>query len=246
MRKLWFGMIIAVFNLSAAEIYSTFDVVSGRESELSLSYSGIVKKRYVDVGDSIKKETLLLELENSQESIEVELAKNKVESAKALFEHAKNTYGRYDAIKDVIDKERLENLKVDMDVKKIELQKAENELRLKEVLLKKTKLYAPYDGVVLRKYVESGDGVLGASTKLFGVSDFPDVKLIISFDEKYWKEVKVGQKFVYKIDGLDTKLEGSISKIYPSAEVSSRKVKAEVSAKNIMPGLFGDGVIVTE
>ncbi len=246
MKKLLITTLLLISQIFAAEIYSTFDVISGKESDLSLSYGGIVKKLYADVGDSIKKGDLLLELENSQERIEVALAKNLVASAKAQFEHAMRTYKRYEGIKDVIDEERLENLRLDMDIKEIALQKAQNELELKETILNKTKLYAPYSGVVLKKYVESGDGVMGATTKLFGISDYPDVKLLIAFDEKYWKEVKIGQKFIYTIDGMNEKVEGKITKIYPSAEVSSRKIKAEVDAKNIMPGLFGDGTIITE
>lgn len=246
MKKLLFATLLLISQIFAGEIYSTFDVISGKESDLSLSYGGIVKKIYADVGDTIKKGDLLLELENSQEHIEVALAKNLVASAQAELKHAERTYSRYEAIKEVIDEERLENLKLDRDIKDIALQRAQNELELKKTILNKTKLYAPYSGVVLKKYVESGDGVMGATTKLFRISDYPDVKLLITFDEKYWREVKIGQKFLYTIDGVREKMEGRITKIHPSAQISSRKIKAEVDAKNIMPGLFGDGTIVTE
>jgi hypothetical protein len=71
-------------------------------------------------------------------------------------------------------------------------------------------------------------------------------KLVLEYDQKYHNEVKVGQKFKYSIDG-DSKLhEGVITKIYPHADDETRKIKAEVIAKDLMVGLFGSGTIITD
>jgi membrane fusion protein (multidrug efflux system) len=72
------------------------------------------------------------------------------------------------------------------------------------------------------------------------------VKLVLKLDEKYWQKVKVGQKFIYKVDGSDTDYEGTITKIYPVILKETRQMQAEVKAKNLMPGLFGNGTIKAE
>lgn len=52
---------------------------------------------------------------------------------------------------------------------------------------------------------------------------------------KYWNNVKVGHKFVYKVDGSDKTYEGVISKIYPTILTTTREMQAEVKAKRSHP-----------
>jgi len=66
---------------------------------------------------------------------------------------------------------------------------------------------------------------------------------MLSFDQKYWKEVKPGQTFSYKIDGDETLYQGKIIKLYPTADPKNRKMTAEVEAMDIPVGLFGTGAI---
>ena len=61
--------------LYAEDIYATFDVVSDKESQLGLSVSGIVSTLNVNVGDKLKKDDLILSLNNTQEKNEYEIAK---------------------------------------------------------------------------------------------------------------------------------------------------------------------------
>lgn len=69
---------------------------------------------------------------------------------------------------------------------------------------------------------------------------------VLKFDEKYWTKVKVGQKFVYKVDGSDKTYEGTISKVYPTIIAATREMQAEVKTKDLLPGLFGNGTIILD
>jgi hypothetical protein len=71
-------------------------------------------------------------------------------------------------------------------------------------------------------------------------------KLILEFDQKYWKSIQIGDTFKYKVDGDTKEYEGKISKIYPHADPMTRKIKAEVEVKDFVAGLFGDGTITTQ
>ena len=55
--------------------------------------------------------------------------------------------------------------------------------------------------------------------------------------------IKIGQTFIYKVDGSDKNYEGVITKIYPTVLKETRQMQAEVKAVNLMPGLFGNGTI---
>ena len=232
MKKI-FIIILFMFNaLFAEEIYATFDVISEKESQLGLSVSGIVSTLNVNVGDKVKKGDLLLSLNNTQE-------KNEYETARKNAEHSSKIYERYAKISDVIDKEKMENYLYDRDISQLNAQN-------KEIVLKKTELRAPYDLVVTKKNIDLGAIVLASQTNLLDVIALDDVKLILKLDEKYWQKVKVGQTFIYKVDGSDKNYEGIISKIYPVVLKETRQMEAEVKAKNLMPGLFGNGTIKVE
>ena len=229
MKKIFIIILFLFHALYAEDIYATFDVVSDKESQLGLSVSGIVSTLNVNVGDKLKKDDLILTLNNTQE-------KNEYEIAKKNAEHSAKTYARYAKISDVIDKEKMENYLYDKEITQLN---AKN----KEIILEKTELRAPYDLVVTKKNIDLGAIVLASQTKLIDVIALDDVKLVLKLDEKYWQKIKVGQKFIYKVDGSDTDYEGTITKIYPVILKETRQMQAEVKAVNLMPGLFGNGTI---
>ena len=232
MKKIFITILLILQSLIAEEIYTTFDVVSEKSSELGLSASGVVANMYVNVGDKVKKGDLILCLYNAQEKTEYEIARKNAE-------HSAKTFERYSKISNVIDKEKMDVYTYDRD---ITLLTAQN----KEIALRKTELRAPYDLIITKKNTELGNIVLGAQTKLIETIALDDVKLVLKFDEKYWQKIKVDQTFSYKVDGSDKNYEGKITKIYPTILNASRQMQAEVKAKDLMPGLFGSGTIKTE
>ena len=78
------------------------------------------------------------------------------------------------------------------------------------------------------------------------IFSYPDVKLKLSFDEKFKDRVKIGSEFVYKLDGENKERRGEISLIYPTIDTKNGKIYAEVRARNLTPGLFGEGYIVSD
>ena len=108
-------------------------------------------------------------------------------------------------------------------------------------------MYAPFNGVIVDKFVEVGDGVGAISSRLF-VLESKQKKAIIEFDSQYFNQVKVGDKFLYKIQNQEQKIPLVLTKIYPSIDKDTKKAKAEAVFENIdLPsGIFGDGLIVRE
>ena len=232
MKKIFITTLLILQSLIAEDIYATFDVVSEKKSELGLSVSGVVSNIYANVGDKIKKGDLILSLYNAQE-------KNEYEIARKNAEHASKTYERYAKISNVIDKEKMDYFLYDRDIKVLTAQN-------KEIALRKTELKAPYDLIITKKNTELGNIVLSSQTKLIETIALDDVKLVLKFDEKYWQKLKVGQLFTYKVDGSDKIYEGKITKIYPTILTETREMQAEVKTKDLMPGLFGNGMIKAE
>lgn len=237
-------LLSALFCLSlmGEEIYATFDVVARREANLNLTSQGIVKQLNTDVGSHVKKGSVLLEIDNDDLIASIDLARERLKKAKIEEQFARQTYDRYRQVESVIEAELMDQHTLAYQKASAASSEAKASLRYQETLLEKTRLRAPFSGVIASRSVELGDSVVGSASLLKLIST--DTKLIITFDEKYLHYVKVGSKVRYRLDGQSRDRMGSISKIYPSVNAKNRKATAEVLTSNLAPGLFGEAYIL--
>ncbi len=233
--------------LNAAQIYTTFDVEPLQTAELTLTATGVIKTMRVDVGDRVKAGAVLLELDNDDLKRSVELARDDVALSELRARFAEQSFKRYEKVRDVLDDERFEQVESAYLQGQAALRYAKTELLLKEAMLEKSILRAPYDGVVSKRHKQIGDGVSGAMLEpIVTLIDDAKVKLVLGFDEQYWQVVKPGNHVRYKVDGSDAQREGVIAKVYPTADPKTRKAYAEVITEHLMSGLFGEGTIEVE
>lgn len=230
-KGLWLVGMLFCGILNAESVYAIFNAQAIKDANLSLGNSGIVTEIYVDVGSAVKKGDKLLELFSQDQRAQIE-------SIRQQFIFNKKQYERYQKSGGAVDKNTLERYYADY-------KKFEADLAYQEALLSKSILRAPFDGIIASKNVELGDGVGANSTQLFRLIS-QEVKIVLEFDFKYISKVKVGDRFEFSVDGVDSKQVAVINKIYPTASESNRKVKAEALVEGIIPGTFGDGYIQTK
>jgi RND family efflux transporter MFP subunit len=244
MKNIILSLVLMISVLSGSQIYATFNVQAQQSANLAFYSSGVVKNIYVDISSEIKKGDKLIELQNSDLKASLNIAKSSLENAKVSLKFATKDYKRQLLIKDLIDEERFDKYELNYEQAKVAVKKAKANLAYKQSLLDRTYIYAPFDGVIFEKSVEIGDVVSGMMLRtIFRIQSKNKRKLILEFDQKYWKTVKLGDSFKYTINGDDKIYYGKISKIYPYANSGNRKIKAEVKAKDFVVGLFGDGYI---
>lgn len=244
MTRIFIMLFVLLGALRAEDIYASFLVNAQKNASLAFDTSGIVKNVLVDVSSSVKKGDKLVELANDDIKASLEIAKAEAASAEIVYKYAQRDYERQSKVKDIIDEAKFDTFALAYERSKTALQQAKANVANKEALYNKTFLYAPFDGVIYEKNVEVGDVVNAMNLKtILKIQSMEDRKLILEFDQKYWHKVKVGQTFRYKIDGDSKEYNASISKVYPVANPDNRKLKAEVQAKGLITGLFGDGYI---
>ena len=233
MKKVILGFMLLILNMQAEEVYATFSVQADQSANLAFTSSGIVNNISVDVATIVKKDDILVQLQNAD-------LKAALNIASTSLKYAKREYDRQLKVKQLVDESRL-------DSHAFKFENAKAQVDYQQALLNKTILRAPFDGVIYEKSVELGDAVSGAMIRtILKIQSLHKRKLILGFDQKYWKTIKAGQTFKYGIDG-DTKMYvGKISKVYPYANSSNRKIIAEVEAKDFTPGLFGEGYIIID
>ena len=246
MNKILLFLLSAAVALCAQErIYASFDVAAAKDAQLALKAVGIVKTVNVEVGSAVKRGDVLLELENESEKLAVKLAQNDLESAQTAKAHAKSVLDKFKLVQSVSSKQAFENAEFDFKNATLAENRAHLALNLAQKRLEDTRLLAPFDGTISGKSIEVGEGVGGVAQKLMSIFSYPDVKLKLSFDEKFKDRVKIGSEFIYKLDGQSEERRGEISLIYPTIDTKNGKIYAEVRARNLTPGLFGEGYIVS-
>ncbi len=238
-------MVLGLSFLSAEEVYATFIVEAEKSANLAFTASGIVNRVNVEMGTTVKKGQKLVTLENSDIKSVLNIAKANLKTAEVSANYAQKEYKRQSKVKHLLDASSFDKFAQSRDVSRATVSQLKSNVKYQEILLKKTALYAPFNGVIYEKLVEVGDVVSGQMIRtILKIQSLHDVKLIIAFDEKYWNSVKVGNSFKYKLTGSDKTYEAKISKVYPTVDSKTHKLKAEIKAKDIKVGLFGDGTII--
>ena len=233
MKKIFLSLLTLVSLTYAKNVYATFDVAAQKSANLAFTASGIVQNVNVDIGSVVQKDQILAELDN--EDIKAMLKKTQI-----VLKFAKRELARQKKIKNLIDASKYDKVLSNYE-------NAQASVAYQEALYEKTILKAPFAGIIYDKNIEVGDAVSGMMLKtVFKIQSLHARKLILKFDQKYHNVVKVGQTFVYKVDGDNKTYKGVISKVYPYANFNDRKMKAEVKAKDFTVGLFGDGMILVD
>ncbi len=240
-------LLVFIFNIVfGEEIYASFNVEASKQSKLTLESIGLVDQILVDIGQKVKKGELLLVLDQKSEKIALENAQIAYKLSLIEYENTKSKMQKIKSVKEVIDKQSYEDMKTKFDAANLNLNKARINIEYYKNILAKKELRAPYDAIVANKFIQVGEGVSGVAQNLIEIFSYPQSKLVLSFDEKYKNKVKIGDEFLYKVDQNGTEFRGKIDLIYPSIEVKTRKIYAEVKVQNLTPGLFGEGKIITK
>ena len=230
MTKLLLGLLSVLITVNAQDIYATFTVNAEQKAMLAFDASGITNKVHYDVADYVKKGAILASLNNAD-------LKASLERAKTALKFAKKDYERQIKVKKLIDAAKF-------DTYAFKYENAKNELAFAQAKYNKSFLRVPFNGVIYERDIEVGDTVNGMMLKtVFKIQSKSKRKLVVGFDQKYHKFVKVGQTFRYGVDGDSKEYKGLITKIHPFANSANRKIKVEVKAKDFVVGLFGEGYI---
>ncbi|MFA6144729.1 MAG: efflux RND transporter periplasmic adaptor subunit [Sulfuricurvum sp.] len=225
------------------DVYATFESSALREASLGMNASGIVKRVTVQTGDHVKNGAHLLELDNTEEKLSLQMAKADLATLTKECAFLSDQYARYEKSAQVFDKNTLDKLKMELDTKLSQRERARLGVALYQQKLSKMVLSAPFAGSIAEKNIETGDMVssMGGAPLFKLLSD--QTKLLLQYDSKFASQVKIGDHFCLSLDGKATGRCSKITKIYPSVNSKTRQMTAEASGSNLRPGTFGDGFI---
>jgi len=217
-------------------------VVSGpiiveHQVEMTAQRDGIVEKIYFDAPTRVRSGTLLAKLDGRQISANLEAVRAKTRGIEADLKNweaeaevLKADYARQKRLFELglTSEEQLDHAKFkaesdQWDIKRVKesLNTAKEEEHSLELELEKTKVTAPFDGLIARRYVREGQNV-AKGDRLFWVTAEGPLLMRFTLPEKYFGKVRSGQQVeVSSADVEGEKHAARIKQVSPVVDPSS-------------------------
>jgi len=186
--------------------------------------SGRIVKLPYHEGDAVKKDTLLVQLDNV-------LLKTDVAKARASREQAKVDLSRLKKLlpKQISTEEEVANARTILD-----LAIAEEKRQLTR--LQRTSIKAPIDGIITKRFYEPGD-LLAQQSHIHTIIDPSALRLKASLAERWIPLVKISQTITLRIDALgDRTFPAEIVRIHPTINPSTHKGIIEIQLTPVPEG----------
>jgi RND family efflux transporter MFP subunit len=236
-------------------------VVPQRKAAVAAKVTGRIIALYVEEGSRVKKDQILARLEaddvaaqrdQAQANLEVskqslEQAKAELADAKASFEREKSLLSQEFTTKAAFDTAEARSRKAIAAVSSAEasIRASNAALKAANVALDYTYIRAPFDAIVLTKNADIGDIVtpIGAAANakaaVVTIADLGSLQVEADVSESNLKEIKAGQPTEIQLDAVpDTRFNGAIHMIVPTADRTKATVMVKVKFLNIDPRIL--------
>lgn len=248
-----------------------------RRSRLAPAVGGQVSRLHVQEGDRVKAGQLLLQIWNEDLSAELDLALNELVSARARAEEAcvRADVAEREAERqvrlwqrDLVSQEQMERAVADAKALRAACRASRADIEVKEAkvvaaraALERTRLKAPFDGVVAEVNAEEGEFVTPSPT---GIPTLPAIDLIdescliisAPIDEVDAAVIRTGMKAWVSLDAFaERRWAGKVRRVAPyvlEKEKQARTVEVEVefsdskAISGLLAGYSADVEIVLE
>lgn len=193
--------------------------------------AGVVREIDIQEGRPVKKDGLLVKVDDSELQAQLQRAEAKLALDQATERRQRELLTRR-GISEAEYEGSLANLNI-----------AKAEVGLIRAQLAKTEIRAPFDGIVGLRQISPGSYVT-PGTVLVSVQDIASLKLDFSLPERYLSLLRPGQNITFRLAGRSEAFAGTIYALEPAIDVTSRSVLVRATVPNpdgkLLPGLFAE------
>jgi HlyD family secretion protein len=252
-KKIFILLVTALLVMGAGcaknrNVISASGTAEVKEVDLASRISSRVTKLLVDDGSAVKKNDLLAELDDNIVRAQRDMADAVHSQAKDNYERTKQLYESKSVSQQQYEQAQAAYLN------------ARASLDQAQIMLKESRVYAPWDGTILRKNTEVGE-IVSANTPLFTLGDLATIKITIYIPLKELGLVKLNQPARVKVDSFNKYFTGKVTFISSEAEFTPKNIQTkdervkevfavEVTAANpdneLKPGMPADVEIDTK
>jgi RND family efflux transporter MFP subunit len=246
-------------SLEESSFLATGPIVVENEIDVMALRAGVITGMMFDVGRTVRKGEVLATLDDRQLAAECDSAKSKVLSSEANLkdweaetEVVEADLRRAQAMRDagINTAEELDHVRYKVIGSKYEIEKAKQDLstaqhnlRALELEMEKTRITAPFDGIVARRYVRTGQSV-AVGDRLFWVTAVAPLLVEFTLPERFIASVKNGQTVTVTSADISPAVQhaAKVIDVSPVVDPSSGtiEVRAQIEdpAADLRPGML--------
>jgi len=209
-------------------------ITPNRQLTITSQVPGIIARYAANQGDLVKRDQLLVQIDPIDYELAYEEAlanltavKAQVYSATKAFERSKNLLPR-----EVISQDNHEKAEAAYKAAMAQQERAQVGVKVAQERLKKTKIYAPFSGVIAMRYIETGQ-MIGAGVPLMSLVDLNSVRVQINLTEQDYIRIKRGDKAEVRAEAYPSLVfKGSVDRIAVSSDPGTNTFAVEVLLDN--------------
>jgi RND family efflux transporter MFP subunit len=229
------------------------------EVELHAKVSGYVKEMKVDFGDKVKAGELLATLEVPELQDELINAQATEQKTEADYTNANLIYSRLMSVNkdhpNLVAEQDLDTAEANAHTTAAAIAAAKADVEKYQTLISYTKITAPFDGVVTRRYADPGELIQAGTSSdtqahpLVRVSDNYRLRLDFPVSVDYVKDIQIGDEVAVRVDSLNNNktLTGKISRFSQDVDDNTRTMITEIEVPNpdliLMPGMYASVIL---
>ncbi len=218
-------------------------IINRERIELSPRFVGIVRWIGVKKGDPVKKDQVVVLLDDSEQRSRLMEAEGRLARAQASVQIGKTRYNRLRTLRAqrVESEQQLDDALAELNAAEAGLREAQGLLELARWNLAWTVIRSPIDGVVLEKLADENElvspqsfgGEKGPSTALLAVADPQDLQVEIDLNEADLSRVWLGQPCRVTPEAYPKQIyDGYVAEIAPEANRQKGTLQIKVQVKN--------------
>ena len=217
-------------------------IINRERIEISPRFQGVVKWIGVKKGDAVKKDQIVVLLDDAEQKAQVASSEGRLSSAHVALDRAELNYRRVRELfaRDVSSKEAEDEARLSVEAAKALIAETEGQLALAKTYQDWTVIHSPIDGVVLEKLAEPGElvtpqsfgGTRGPSTAVLAVADLQDLQVEIDVSEADLAKISLGQRCQVTPEAYpDKHYDGVVAEISPEANRQKGTLQIKVQIK---------------
>ncbi len=224
----------------AQEIILPGNVQSFISSPIYARTNGYLRKWYFDIGAHVKQGQLLAVIETPEVDQQLEQSLSNLNTAKANLALAETTKNRYQGLlKDnAVSQQDVDNAVGTYNANKATVEANQANVRQLQALQSFEKIYAPYDGVITARNIDTGDLINsgssgGVKTDLFHISQPGTLRVYVNVPEEYSQGVKTGMTADLSLAEFPgRRFQGKLVRTADAINMTTRTLLIEIDVDN--------------
>lgn len=214
-------------------------IVEGENAvDISFQTAGNIEQVYFQEGQSVRKGQLLARLNTTS-------LQSMYDAAKAALDKAQDSYNRLTVLYENNSLPEIKYVEV-----KTALEQAQAAERIARKNLSDVNLYAPFSGVIAKRYTDAGANVMPGAP-VYNVVTINKVKIKVAIPEKEISNIIMGQTCSVKMSALNNQVyKGRIIEkgiaAHPVSHTYDIKIQVDNKSLQIMPGMVCKAYLTNE